>query len=396
MRKKQGPKTLADQSCDCRNVEPPTPAEVLKPKGVTERQARTYLRACLSSAVSGEYRHGLHRVVRSTTYLVHMSCVAANAGLTDDMVNRSKVQVPEPTTHYISAHYEGLLSALAAILGHPDDIVGDFVEALYDPCCARCAPPSRATAMGVLNFLAANPGLFDDLDEMDKVAQENEVELGSTLAEFSAAGVRLSKVRLAGYVKTLANGLRFLRDGSQVAAVSPGGVFDAEGRLVVDMASVLSLLGELIDVQMAVSALLGLSPRPMVPAVDLKVDELCQAMMGVRYEGFGRDYGPMTMERVVRGNAGKRTLGLLLSEDRRDEIREEMGITADVDVVAEASLCKCPRCSSKERRFAKSKMREFPGLALVHPKPAAHKGVFGFMPKAEQPVPRQPQLDVGL
>ena len=66
------------------------------------------------------------------------------------------------------------------------------------------------------------------------------------------------------------------------------------------------------------------------------------------------------------------------------------------DVVAEASLCKCPRCSSKERRFAKSKMREFPGLALVHPKPAAHKGVFGFMPRAEQPVPRQPQLDVGL
>jgi hypothetical protein len=104
----------------------------------------------------------------------------------------------------------------------------------------------------------------------------------------------------------------------------------------------------------------------------------------------------MTMERVVRGNAGKRTLGLLLSEDRRDEIREEMGITADVDVVAEASLCKCPRCSSKERRFAKSKMREFPGLALVHPKPAAHKGVFGFMPKAEPPLPRQPHLDVGL
>ena len=46
------------------------------------------------------------------------------------------------------------------------------------------------------------------------------------------------------------------------------------GRAIVDMASVLSLIGEPIDVQMAVSALLGLSPRPMVPAVDLRVDEL--------------------------------------------------------------------------------------------------------------------------
>lgn len=76
---------------------------MLKPKGITERQARAYLKACLSSAVSGEFRYGLHRVVRSTTRLVHMSCVAANAGLTDNMITRSKVPALEPT-----ASYEGL------------------------------------------------------------------------------------------------------------------------------------------------------------------------------------------------------------------------------------------------------------------------------------------------
>lgn len=40
MRKKQESKAPAAQGCECRHVEQPTPAEVLKPKGITERQAR--------------------------------------------------------------------------------------------------------------------------------------------------------------------------------------------------------------------------------------------------------------------------------------------------------------------------------------------------------------------
>jgi hypothetical protein len=358
-------------------VPSPAPVPAAKPKISEDEQIRRILLPTLRSAVTGEFRSGLLRSIRSATYLLHLSCVAVNAGLTKSLKDDAIVGLPDPTTHFISAHYEGLLSSLSALVGRTDDILVEDSESIHEPRCAKFGVSSRPTAFGIANILQSCPEVFPKGDKLDQIADANHIYLGPAgHASFSPAGVNIVRARLQVYSWDLAEAKWALRDGSWVAGVSTGGVHAPDGTRVVGTALVLGVLGELIDLLFAVSTLTGVRQHLDVPTIDMQTDQFCRSMIGVEFNAHGDLYGSTMMLKLLRENSGLRSLGLFLSAECRQMAREEMAHEDEEAVLSPAAQCMCPKCSKEKRRELRDLMPDLPAMKMSYRKPSVHEGQY--------------------
>jgi hypothetical protein len=358
-------------------VASPAPVPAARPKISEEEQIRRILLPTLRSAVTGEFRSGLLRSIRSATYLLHLSCVAVNAGLTRSLKDDAIVGLPEPATHFLSAHFEGLLSSLSALIGRTDDILVEDSESIHEPRCAKFGFSSRPTAFGIANILESCPEVFPDDEKFDQIADANHIDLGPAgHASFSPAGVNIVRARLQVYSWDLAEAKRALRDGSWVAGVSAGGVHAPDGTRVIGTAMVLGVLGELIDLLFAVSTLTGVRQHLDVPTIDMQTDQFCRSMLGVEFNAHGDLYGSTMMMKLLRENSGLRALGLFLSAKCRQMAREEMGYVEDEAVLPPAAECMCPKCSQAKRRRLRDQMPDLPAMKMSYRKPSVHAGQY--------------------
>ena len=348
-----------------------------KPRVSEAEQIRRILLPTLRSAVTGEFRSGLLRSIRSATYLLHLSCVAVNAGLTKSLKDDAIVRLPEPATHFLSAHYEGLLSSLSALLGRSDDILVEDTESLDEPRCAKCGFSSRPTAFGIANILESCPEVFPDGDKLDQIADANHIDLGPAgHASFSPSGVNILRARLQVYSWKLAEAKRALHDGSCVAGLSAGGVHAPDGTRVVGTALVLGVLGDLVDLLFAVSTLTAVRQHLDVPTVDMQTDQFCRSMIGVQFDAHGDLYASTMMMKLLRENSGLRALGLFLSPACRQMAYGEMG-NDDVDsVISPAAECMCTKCSVGNRRKLRDLMPDLPAMKMSYRKPSVHEGQY--------------------
>lgn len=358
-------------------VASPAPVPAARPKISEDEQIRRILLPTLRSAVTGEFRSGLLRSIRSATYLLHLSCVAVNAGLTRSLKDDAIVGLPEPATHFLSAHFEGLLSSLSALIGRTDDILVEDSESIHEPRCAKFGFSSRPTAFGIANILESCPEVFPDDEKFDQIADANHIDLGPAgHASFSPAGVNIVRARLQVYSWDLAEAKRALRDGSWVAGVSAGGVHAPDGTRVIGTAMVLGVLGELIDLLFAVSTLTGVRQHLDVPTIDMQTDQFCRSMLGVEFNAHGDLYGSTMMIKLLRENSGLRALGLFLSPKCRQMAREEMGYVDDEAFLPPAAECMCPKCSQAKRRRLRDQMPDLPAMKMSYRKPSVHAGQY--------------------
>jgi len=358
------------------NVSPRT-IHPAKPVISEDEQIRRILLPTMRSAVTGEFRSGLLRSIRSATYLLHLSCVAVNAGLTKSLKDDAIVGLPDPTTHFLSAHYEGLLSSLSALIGRTDDILVEDSESIHEPRCAKFGVSSRPTAFGIANILQSCPEVFPKGDKLDQIADANHIYLGPAgQASFSSVGVSIVRARLQVYSWDLAEAKRALRDGTWVAGVSAGGVHAPDGARVVGTALVLGVLGELIDLLFAISTLTGVRQHLDVPTIDMQTDQFCRSMLGVEFNEHGDLYGSTMMLKLLRENSGLRTLGLFLSPKCRQMASEEMGYEDEEAVLPPAAQCMCPKCSKEKRRVLRDLMPDLPAMKMSYRKPSIHEGQY--------------------
>ena len=340
-------------------------------------QVSRLLHPALRSAIAGEFRTGLVRSIRSATYLLHMSCVAVNAGLTKSLKDDAQVRLPEPTANCMSAYYEGLLSSLISLVGRRDDILVESTESIHDPRCSRGVFSSRPTAFGIVNVMATCPGAFPVGEKLDQIAEANHIVLGhGDRAYFSSSGARMIHARLLVYSTELALAEKALRGGAAVVAVSPGGVYSADGTKVLGTALLLGVLGELVDLLLAISTLIGVKLDIVVPTVDLAADQLCRTMLGVQFDSHGDLYGSAMMLKLLRENSGLRSLGLLLSEACRRLAWDQMVGTDVRPVFIPPNGCECPKCSHEVRKEFRNLMPDLPGMKMTYRKGSVHEGQY--------------------
>jgi hypothetical protein len=361
----------------------PAPVPAAKPRVSEDEQIRRILLPTLRSTVTGEFRSSLLRSIRSATYLLHLSCVAVNAGLTKSLKDDAIVALPDPATDFISAHYEGLLSSLSALIGRSDDILVEDVESIHEQRCAKRGFSSRPTAFGIANILESCPEVFPEGDKLDQIADANHINLGpSGHACFSPSGVSILRARLQVYSWELAEAKRDLRDGSCVAGVSAGGVYDLEGTRVVGTALVLGVLGDLIDLLFAVSTLTSVRQHLVVPTIDMQADQFCRSMLKVEFDAHGDLYGSTMMMRLLRENSGLRALGLFLSDECRQMACAEMGYDDEDFVIPSAKECMCAKCSTGKRPKLRDLMPDLPNMKMYYPKPSVHDGQYAALVEA--------------
>lgn len=359
-----------------RSVATPAHVPAAKPRESEAEQIRRILLPTLRSAVTGEFRSGLLRSIRSATYLLHLSCVAVNAGLTKSLKDDAIVRLPEPATHFLSAHYEGLLSSLSALLGRSDDILVEDTESLDEPRCRKCGFSSRPTAFGIANIMESCPEVFPEGDKLDQIADANLIDFGPfNRASFSPSGVNILRARLQVYSWKLSEAKRALHDGSCVAGVSAGGVHGPDGARVVGTALVLGVLGDLIDLLFAVSTLTAVRQHLEVPTIDMQTDQFCRSMLGVQFDAHGDLYGSTMMMKLLRENSGLRALGLFLSPACRQKAYVEMGYGED-SVIPPAAECMCNRCSKDKGRKLRNLMPDLPSMKMSYRKPSVHEGQY--------------------
>jgi len=337
-------------------------------------QFRRILIPVLRNVVTGEFRTELVRCMRSATYLLHLSCVAVNAGLTKSLKDGDKVSLPGPLVHYLTAHYEGLLASFVDLIGRTDDVFAENVESLYDPRCHGGAYSSRPTAFGILNTLHSHPELFPTGFRLSQIAEGNHLAFGSTgEAVFAPVGVQIVQTRLLALDEQLAAARRSLREGNAVACVSPGGVHSADGMPIIGTALVLGLLGELIDLLYALSTMLGVKQNLVVPTIDMEVDRFCRTLLGVEFDAHGDLYGSTMMMKLLRENSGLRSLGLFLSYECRRQARLDMREDHDRPFPAVGG-CPCPKCSGEKRRQVRNLLPDLPSIKMSYRSPARLDG----------------------
>lgn len=360
-----------------RPVASPARVRVAKPKESEAEQIRRLLLPVLQSAVTGEFRSSLMRSIHSATYLLHLSCVAVNAGLAKSLKDADVVGLPEPATEFLSAHYEGLLSSMSALIGKSDDILVQVADSIYEPRCSKSEFTSSPTAFAIANVIECCPEVFPEGDKLNQIADVNHVDLGpGGHASFSPSGANIIRARLQAYSWELAEAMRSIRNGSRVAGLSAGGGFAPDGTRVFGTALVLGVLGELIDLLLAISTLTEVRQRLDVPTIDMETDQFCRTMLGVHFDEHGDLYGSTMMAKLLRENSGLRTLGLFLSRKCRLMAFDDMGYDDEVSIIPTAPECMCNKCSKDKRRKLRNLMPDLPAMKMSYRKPSVHDGQY--------------------
>lgn len=358
-------------------VASPVRVRAAKPKESEAEQIRRLLLPVLRSAVTGEFRSSLLRSIRSATYLLHLSCVSVNAGLAKSLKDAAVIGLPEPTTEFLSTHYEGLLSSLSALIGKSDDILVQVADSIHDPRCAKSGFTSRPTAFGIANVVECCPEVFPEGDKLDQVADANHIDLGSGgQASFSPSGVNIIRARLQAYSWELAEAKRSLRNGSRVAGLSAGGGLAPDGTRVFGTALVLGVLGELFDLLFAISTLTEVRQSLDVPTIDMQTDQFCRRMLGVQFDAHGDLYGSTMMMKLLRENSGLRTLGLFLSPKCRQMAYADMGHDGEDSVIPPAAECMCTKCSWDRRPKLRNLLPDLPAMKMSYRKSSIHEGQY--------------------